>query len=428
MSAQDSLESGERQPLLSSSSYEQSSSGAHAPRPTALTISALIRRNRLLIAYLLPEEVKPDTLTSREGIVTQHVLRAFKQLAGDYVEAAPYALLEASRQFGKDAEQDEKALNEQRQQLAIVIARRLVAGGPGSIRGAEILHGRHRASAAGGAKGKSKKAPAASQDAIDEAEDAHWVLLTKYSRYNSSNSLEEHLKPGEKPEESLPRSTLELAVDLGATHFLACPTVQRCVQSLWAGHLIKSYSSSTGAVTYTPYHATCTPGFAAHFDPSRLAVPRYAYYLGIVLWCVLLALYTVQTRAVKQLDAWECLFWVFAAGYLLDDVARWWKLNGLDAVDFWVVIDVMTDALFLTSFVIRMVGLSHLQGSPAYEHWQLRAFQWQACLAPLIWLQVRPSSASTYALMRTCLLTLTDSFSRESHSCSRLPTSSSTLA
>ena len=328
--------------------------------PSPALLSALIRRCRALTAKLLPTEIKEKSITSREGIVNRKVLEAFTLVAGDYNEAVPFALLESARQFKNDAEKDEKSLNEQRSLLCQVIARRLVAK-------SEAAWIEQRASAF--RNGDIPHGPWATAG-------SHLGLLRKYAVLK------------EKNEATLPKSTLELAVDTGSTIFLSCPEVQRCVKALWSGHLVKNYRAD-GTVVYEPYHDVERPGFWNHFHPNRLAVPRYSYYASIMLWIVFLVLYTISTRALKTLDAWEILLWVFAAGYLFDDISRWFKIRGLDSLDFWLIVDVLTDTLFITAFTVRMIGFTYPDGSPANEHWQLRAFQFLACLAPLIWLQVR---------------------------------------
>ncbi|KDN44523.1 hypothetical protein K437DRAFT_247796 [Tilletiaria anomala UBC 951] len=354
-SADEYAEAGETSPFL----HASTSASGTIRGPSPALISALIRRCRALIVRLLPVEIQEKSITSREGIVTRKVLEAFTLVAGDYSEAAPYALLEASRMFSKDSEKDDKSLNEQRALLCEVLARRLVARteaawvarAASSFRDEQVAHGPW---------------------AMDAS---HLGLTKKYSRLSSKN------------ESSLPRSTLELAVDRGSIIFLSSPEVQRCVKSLWAGHLIKNYRAD-GIITFEPYHEVEKPGFWTHFDPSRLAVPRYSYYLSICLWIVFLVLYTISTRTVKTLDVWEILLWIFAAGYLVDDLTRWVKIRGLDNLDFWLIVDVATDTLFIASFVTRMVGFTHPPESQSRDHWQLHAFQLLACLAPLVWLQV----------------------------------------
>lgn len=50
---------------------------------------------------------------------------------------------------------------------------------------------------------------------------------------------------------------------------------------------------------------------------------------------------------------------------------------------FWNIVSLLTDALFMTAFVLRVIGLAST-GSTA-EHTKLRSFQVLSFVSPLIW-------------------------------------------
>lgn len=371
--------SAEDQPLLLPT--ERAMASVDVPLPSPKVVSALIARYRLLIDELIPDPITPDNITSRDGIVTPAVERAFAQGAGDWPHAAPYALIEASRDLRYLAGRlGGSELADQRALVAEVLARRLAARGELAWR----LALKDRRGTAAAISAGRVGLPA---DSPWEMDASHLSLTRKYQRLTADG------------EPTPPASTLEAGVDGNCLLFLASPEVQGCVQALWTGHLVKTYADS-GETRILPYHETepflpsnanswdLAKFWARHFNPQRLGTPMYSYWISISLWLVFLVLYTLSMRAVKEFDIWEASLWVFALGFLCEDVLRWFKLGGLDKVDFWVIVDILTDTLFAVSFICRVAGFSFPPGSHQQELWQLRAFQFLACLAPLIWFQL----------------------------------------
>ncbi|KAG8850974.1 hypothetical protein FRB91_008645, partial [Serendipita sp. 411] len=73
-------------------------------KPSAATLSKLVRRIRALTFKLLPVQVELDSIqdpTSR--IITPKVISAYSKAAGDFGEALPYCLLRARQMFVWDA-------------------------------------------------------------------------------------------------------------------------------------------------------------------------------------------------------------------------------------------------------------------------------------------------------------------------------------
>lgn len=310
-------------------------------------ITALIRRVRLLLIKLIDHEVDEDNITSSEGIVDANVVAAFHRLGGDFGDAVPYALLEARKLFEKDMDKQplDQEVNRGRAVAAEVIARRLVA----HIERTVIEQGLSNSG-------------------------SHFLSLTKkFHRFQSDGDV------------NVATSTLECAIDQKCVKLLSSIEARRATQAIWDGSLVQRYAPS-GYVYFEPYERKDDGAFLAHFDPARLGVPRYSYTINIFLWIFFLAIFTVQTRTFKSFDVFEGILWIMAAGYLVEDASKWVKMGGLGAIEFWTVMDILTDGLLLVAFSFRTASfLAHDKHVAQYE---LRAFQFLACVAPLIWIQL----------------------------------------
>lgn len=311
-------------------------------------ITALIRRVKLLLIKLIDHEVDEDNITSSEGLIDAKVVTAFHSLGGDFGDAVPYALLEARKMFERDMEKQplDQEVNRGRAIAAEVIARRLVA----HIERKVIEEG----------LGESG---------------SHFLSLTKkFRRFQSDGDV------------NVATSALECAIDQKCVKLLSSIEARRATQAIWDGSLVQKYAPS-GYAYFEPYEHKDDGAFLAHFDPARLGVPRYSYTINIFLWIFFLAIFTVQTRTFKSFDVFEGILWLMAAGYLVEDASKWVKMGGLGAIEFWTVMDILTDGLLLVAFSFRTASfLSHEKGPVA--RYELRAFQFLACVAPLIWIQL----------------------------------------
>ncbi|PWN48804.1 hypothetical protein IE53DRAFT_176641 [Violaceomyces palustris] len=337
----------ETEQLLQDDAYSQGSRITSRTDVSPKTISALIRRVRALVRRLIDHEVEESSIVGAEGIISQEVVLAFHELGGDFVDALPFSLLQARKNFLRDASDShsDASLNELRAVACEVIARRLVA----------------------------KFERDSYDQGLAQGGGSHLSLTKKFTRVESDGDI------------SIPTSALESAIDQHCTTLLSSTEVQRAVQAIWSGQLVQKYGPD-GHSYFEPYESKDDGAFLNHFHPSRLGVPKYAYCINIVTWIFFLAIFTVQTRVYKSFDFYEALLWVMAAGYLAEDVSRWFKIGGIDAVSFWTVLDLATDLLFTSAFALRMASfIAHGDNS---EFFQLRAFQLLACVAPLVWIQL----------------------------------------
>ena len=310
-------------------------------------VSAIIRRVRALVIRLIEHDMDRDSITSTEGVITPQVVSAAHEVGGDFGDAVPFCLLEARKTFLRDASIHplDYNLNQQRATATEVIACRLVSH-------IERVY---------------------ADRFVSSGQGAHLCLTKKFSRVESDGDI------------SIPTSALETAIDQHIVPFLASTEAQKAVKAIWEGKLVQRYGED-GYSYFEPYHAQEDGSFLAHFHPSRLAVPRYSYIINIVTWVFFLAIFTVQTRTYKSFDVFEALLWVMAAGYFVEDATRWFKIGGIDSVNFWTILDIATNSLFLVSFTLRMASfIAHGKDADLY---QLRAFQFLACVAPLVWIQL----------------------------------------
>lgn len=158
------------------------------------------------------------------------------------------------------------------------------------------------------------------------------------------------------------------------------------VVSLFLPGLTQQFDPS-GLVFFQP-HVARQPSFLGCLDPVRLSVPQYSYYAGLAIHVALIVVYTFSTLEYTGLDAWEIVLWIFAAGYLVEDINRWLKMRGLDKINsFWVLVDLSTDALFVTAFTVRATGWFERDDEKS-DKYQLLAFQFLSCIAPLLWMQL----------------------------------------
>ncbi|UZJ57169.1 hypothetical protein CBS101457_006489 [Exobasidium rhododendri] len=312
------------------------------------SITVLILRIRALVTEWIKIEIDEDTITSAEGIINENVVRTFMQAGGDLCDAIPFALLEARKGFVMDARSKDCTLNEQRALACEILARRAVA-----LAESSSMQGREE-------------------------------CLTKQSTHISLSKRFVQLE--EDGDRSMPTSAMESAVDQNCVIFLSGPEAQRCAEDIWKGRLTQTFHPS-GLVFFEP-HQPSKPSFLGCLDPNRLSVPQYSYYSGLIIHIALIVIYTFSTLEYTGLDYWEIALWITAAGYLLDDLTRWFKMRSLDKINsFWVLIDLSTDALFVTSFVIRVIGWLERDDDKASGH-RLLAFQFLACIAPFLWMQL----------------------------------------
>ncbi|BEJ15939.1 hypothetical protein CspHIS471_0505440 [Cutaneotrichosporon sp. HIS471] len=321
--------------------------------PEANTITQIIKRLKAMANRLLPIQVELEDITSpTSGIVTPEVVKAFYEAGGDFKEAVPFCLLRARQMFIKEGNLNQADYEENmcRATACEMIARRITH-----------MVSRHRLPS---------------------------IMSTRF-RY---------LEPDGDQSPAL--SALECAIDQHCTIFLSSNEAQTVVQSLWKGEWVQ-HNNEDDDIDYTEYHIDSeNGGFWAHFNPNRLAVPRYQNMFKIVMWIVYLFVYSqaVQspleaTDPYHEFDGWEITLYIMTFAYFLDEIRRVVKTIGISTsiyavFNFWSIIALITDALIIVAFSLRVAGIRLDSDSEERANLHYRSFQVLACVAPLIWLRL----------------------------------------
>ncbi|KAI0346876.1 calcium activated cation channel [Trametopsis cervina] len=313
------------------------------------TLTKLVRRLRTLTLTLLPLEVPLESIndpTSR--IITPQVIQAYIASAGDLVEALPYCLLRARKEFLWDANHNPADYDENlcRATACEVLARRIVHVTP--------------------------------PDRITP------VLSTRYTHRELD---------GDRSDKS---SALEMAIDSHCTIFLSSTEAQDVVNDLWRGVIVQKNNDGHD-VEFQPYKESFGGGLWSHIDPTRLAVPRYQNIFRIIIWAFFLFVYSQAVREPLDkldpdhgdLDIFEIIMYTMALSFAIEDVYKIYKLLlfvSWRAIAFWHFVSVTTDALMVVAFSLRLAGLA--AHGDQYTSLRIQSFQWLSFVAPLIWMKL----------------------------------------
>ncbi|KAG7447443.1 uncharacterized protein BT62DRAFT_930453 [Guyanagaster necrorhizus] len=319
--------------------------------PSPDTLTKLVKRLRALTLTLLPVEVSPNSLsepTSR--IITPQVIAAYRESAGDFVEALPYCLLRARAEFMYDADHNPADYGEDygRAIACEVLARKIVHQSP--------------------------------PDQINA------FMSTRFKHRQLDG------------DESDMASALEMAIDSHCTIFLSSTEAQDVVDALWQGDLIQKNNENL-EIEYVPYAGTHPRTFWGHLEPSRLSVPRYQNVLRIVVWFVLLFVYCQTVRQPAErldplnnayLDGWEVVFYLLALTIAVEDIYKFTKLLTFvtwRAFSFWNMVSLITDSLILAAFILRVVAM-RVTGAEQQINLRTASFQVLSFVSPFIWMKL----------------------------------------
>ncbi|OBZ76077.1 Calcium channel YVC1 [Grifola frondosa] len=233
--------------------------------PSPETTTSLVRRVRTLTLKLLPVEVPEDSIsdpTSR--VITPQVVNAYIAAAGDFLEALPYCLIRARKEFMWDADHNPADYGENygRAIACEVLARRVIHLAP--------------------------------QDKISS------MMATRFTHKEVDGDTSDKV------------SALEMAIDSHCTIFLSSSEAQAVVDDLWRGRLIQKHDQDHD-LDFKPFREATHNGFWSHLDPSRLSVPRYQNIFRILVWLLFLFAYSQAVREPLDkldpthsgLDKWE---------------------------------------------------------------------------------------------------------------------------
>ncbi|KAI0796957.1 hypothetical protein C8Q75DRAFT_218668 [Abortiporus biennis] len=290
------------------------------------TLTKLVRRLRSLTLTLLPVEVPLDSLsdpTSR--VITPQVISAYMAAAGDLLEALPYCLLRARKEFMWDANHNPADYGENlgRATACEVLARRVI----------------HRCP----------------PDRITA------MMSTRFMHREVDGDESEKV------------SALEMAIDSHCTIFLSSSEAQDVVNDLWSGRLVQKHNEKHD-IEFMPFKEQGYDGIWSHFSSDRLGVPRYQNIFRITVWMFFLFVYSQAVREpVDKLDP---------------DYTNFDKWEIIIALGFWNFVSFLTDALLLTTFTLRVIGI--FSTGEDNSNLRLRSFQCLSFIAPLIWMKLIP--------------------------------------
>ncbi|KAI0000012.1 hypothetical protein BJV77DRAFT_1058294 [Russula vinacea] len=299
--------------------------------PTPETLAKLIKRLCILTMTLLPLEVDPDSIndpTSR--VITPKVIIAYIQAAGTLLrryaaplrDNLPYCLLRARRDFMIEANRNAADYGENRGRAIAceVLARRVVHNAP------------------------TDRIPV--------------IMSSRYRHRQSDGDIEFS-------------SAIELAIDSHCTIFLSSSEAQDVINALWRGDLVQRRDDDRNVV-YVPAYDGGDSSFWSHWDPTRIAIPRYQNTLRIFIWLFFLVVYSQAVREPldrldplrRHFDLWEIVLYIMALAFSFEVfIFKTLRFATWRAFGFWHLASFITDALLLTAFILRVYGLASPEGN-----------------------------------------------------------------
>lgn len=178
-------------------------------------------------------------------------------------------------------------------------------------------------------------------------------------------------------------SCIEIAIRANAKRFLAHPLVVKQLEAIWNGSIVFYAAADNMHRTRQPlffnsYGTTGQPSLqalrtassskwsvmlynprdASLFKLSRLRVPRYRNILSTISFAILLMLFLfVNQKRSLEVSTLELVFWVWAAGYMLDEVIGFNDQGfSLYIASFWNTFDLGILLLLLVHLVLRLYG------------------------------------------------------------------------
>ncbi|PNS16846.1 Eukaryotic translation initiation factor 2 subunit alpha [Sphaceloma murrayae] len=316
------------------------------PIPSAIPaaeVTKIALRLKLQIESVIPCEIEEDRVTTaHSAIITPKVIETAKSAGKygsehDYSPAVVFCLLICKKWFKRQAllELWDSDMHDVRATACEVIAKRI----------------------------------------IEAEEDIGYlfqeVLLKRYSIVVDG-------------EETAAANVVEKAVDLHALRVIGSSGYQKCNSYLWRGWLVQDDEDASRFVEYKEKAST---DYWVHFDPDRMRVPLYQNALQILISVAYLGLYTGAISTINKegdLDFVEGLLYIFTAGFLLDEIAKFWKV-GYWHTSFWTVFNLTLYALLTISFITRMVALGYATDSDPRIHYNKLSYNFLAFSAPMFW-------------------------------------------
>lgn len=328
-----------RQRLLPSYNDESVTSAIPAPAVTQVAL-----RLRHLVEECVPCELSEDQITNPHSkVITKKVIKAAKEAGGrEHRACVVFCLLINKRWWKHQAlvELWDCDLHSVRATACEVIAKQLIE----------------------------------TEDDLDYL--VHNVLLKRYS-----------IMIDGKP--THPANVIEKAVDLHALRVIGSSGYQRCINYLWRGWLVQDENDPS---TFVDYKDKDNTSFYNHLDPDRMRAPMYQNATQMLISFIYLALYTAAINTVNpggDIDVIEGLLYAFTLGFILDELAKFWKA-GYHILGFWTAFNSVLYGLLTTSIVFRFIALSHGVDDPdgLRHHYNTLSYNFLAVSAPMFWIRL----------------------------------------
>ena len=121
-----------------------------------------------------------------------------------------------------------------------------------------------------------------------------------------------------------------------------------------------------------------------------MRVPQYQNVVQIFFSVLFLALYTGAINTINStgdLDVVEGVLYLMTAGFLFDEIAKFWKV-GRYYVGFWNVFNSTLYGLLTVSFVTRMIALGYPTGHEERLKFNELSYNFLAFSAPMFWMRL----------------------------------------
>jgi hypothetical protein len=104
------------------------------------------------------------------------------------------------------------------------------------------------------------------------------------------------------------------------------------------------------------------------FDPDRVGVPRYQFFFRILLWVAFIVCYTIAIQTPDRgFGLEDVILHVQAAGYLLEDVTKMYKIGIWSSLSFWLMVNFAIYAMLSVAFVYRIADLATHDAHRSYQ-------------------------------------------------------------
>ena len=296
-------------------------------------------RLRQLVQQCVPCEMEESKITrAHSRIITQRVIKTAKEAGGEeYRGCVVYCLLVNKRWFKHEAVTElwDADLHDLRATACGVIAKALI------------------------------------ENEDDNNYLLHTVLLRRYAFQSDG-----------KP--TPPTNVIEKAVDLHEVRVIGSSGYQKCISYLWRGWLVQDEDDPS---VFVDYKDKDNPSFFVHMDPDRMRAPMYQNAAQMLFSIIYLALYTAAINSINasgDFDGAEILMYIFTIGFICDEVVKFYKA-GYHILGFWNAFNGILYSFLTASFVLRIIGLAHHQGTDERFHYSVLSYNLLAFVAPMFW-------------------------------------------